>query len=88
MKLGEYFEDIDTIVSSSDASSTADEAKVAFQLEQATVGINLAAKCRQHSYLFQRPMLSEVKTELEGQGYTVEFWDRCARPGDISVISW
>lgn len=92
MKREEYFNEIEVLKSASDAKSVVDTVNgytdEGTEVMQAAVAINHASKCGERHAMWMRPLSKELKEKLEASGYRVEPLERCARPGDISVIRW
>lgn len=92
MKREEYFNEIEVLKSASDVkilvetvNGYTDEGS---EVMQAAVAINHAAKCGERHAMWMRPLSKELKEKLEESGYRIQDWERCAKPGDISVIRW
>lgn len=92
MKREEYFNEIEVLKSASDAKTVVDTVngytEEGTEVMQAAVAINHASKCGERHAMWMRPLSNELKEKLEASGYRVEPLERCARPGDISIIRW
>ena len=92
MKREEYFNEIEVLKLASDAKTVVDTVNgytnEGSEVMQAAVAINNAAKCGERHAMWMRPLSNELKKKLEASGYKVYSWERCAKPGDISIIRW
>lgn len=92
MKREEYFNEIEVLKSASDAKTIVETVNGytddGSEVMQAAVAINHAAKCGESHAMWMRPLSKELNEKLEASGYKTKPWERCAKPGDISIIRW
>lgn len=85
---GTYFEDIDTLKSSSEAASKADDIIENSDITACAMLINTSANAGQHSALWQHPMSDELRSALESNGYEIEELRHVAKHDELWVIKW
>lgn len=80
-------DDMTTLHQASECKATAEEAPDAQQLKAVAFAINNAANCGELSVEFAQVLRPNVKSELEGKGYTTRYVGG-AYPDHPVVISW
>lgn len=81
-------EDMTTLISADEAQAVASTAVSELEEMQVAHCINEAANTGEYQAFYSRPISAELRTKLEGQGYTLTPPAPLAKPGDVTIISW
>ena len=79
------YDELNQLQSAADAKTVAESSEVESQTQSIAYAINTAANTGEKSVVYLTPLIPEVRTTLEAEGYTIE--DRDAIPSGV-VISW
>lgn len=81
-------DDMTTLRTAAESLATSQTAEDEIQLKAVAYAINSAANTGETVTVFQGELRENVKSEVEGKGYTIRYDSSIAFPDRKAIISW